>query len=170
MGQESGASGLSRQEETFCLLYAALHDAREAAAAAGYPAASAREDALALLARPPIRRRVGSLLKRRRVGSAQIAEDGLLRLAFGGVSDAVRLMLREDQLSDEELQRLDLYCVSTLKRVKGGGFELTLCDRQKALECLLRLWQETPGENDAAQQFFRAIQKGVASEGGCPDE
>jgi hypothetical protein len=61
---------------------------------------------------------------------------GLERLADGRANDAVRLAFAEELPDPEELEQMDLYNVSEIKRVKGGGVEIKLFDRQKALEKL----------------------------------
>ena len=63
-------------------------------------------------------------------------EAGLRRLAFGGVSDGVKLLLHSDEMSDRQLKRLDLFNVSDLKRSSGGVTEIKFYDRLKALEQL----------------------------------
>ena len=61
---------------------------------------------------------------------------GLLKIAFGSCGDAVRLAFLEEPPSDAELGRMDLFCVSEIKRSKSGGCEVKMYDRMKALEFL----------------------------------
>ena len=63
-------------------------------------------------------------LNQQRATLTQAAAGGLSRLAFGSIADAVRLMRRWEELSDEEIETLDLFCVSELKQSKGGGLEM----------------------------------------------
>ncbi len=62
--------------------------------------------------------------------------DGLEQLAFGKVNDAVRLVFSDEMPSVQVLGRMNLFNVSSIKRVKGGGVEVQFFDRQKALERL----------------------------------
>lgn len=62
--------------------------------------------------------------------------EGLGQLAFGKVNDAVRLVFAEEPPSPTVLARMNLFNVSSIKRVKGGGVEVQFFDRQKALERL----------------------------------
>jgi hypothetical protein len=62
---------------------------------------------------------------------------GLERLAFGSVNDAVFLVFSEELPPPSTIAKLDLFNVSELKRVKGGGVEVKIFDRQKALEKML---------------------------------
>ncbi|HOA33054.1 MAG TPA: hypothetical protein PKO20_00430, partial [Clostridiales bacterium] len=81
---------------------------------------------------------------------------GLRRAAFGSIADAIRLMFDEN-LNPEELDGLDLFCVSEIKRPKGGGMEIKFIDRLKALEKLQSL-AETEREADK-NPFVEAIEK-----------
>ncbi|MBR0483395.1 MAG: hypothetical protein IJJ69_01270 [Oscillospiraceae bacterium] len=62
--------------------------------------------------------------------------DGLKKLAFGKVNDAVSLVFAEDMPPPEILANMQLFNISSVKRVKGGGVEVQFFDRQKALEKL----------------------------------
>ena len=81
------------------------------------------------------------------------------RLAFGSVSDAVRLLLHEAGDEPLDLDRLDLFLVSDIKRPKGGGMEIKFFDRQKALE---RLEELQAGTSDGALPFYRALERSAA--------
>lgn len=78
---------------------------------------------------------------------------GYERIAFGGVCDAVRLLFEEEP-APEVLAGLDLYNVEQIKRLKGGGMEITFYDRMKALECLRELSEK--GEQDSP--LYRALE------------
>ena len=64
-------------------------------------------------------------------------EQGLRRLAFGGVCDSVHLLLKSEELSPRRLKKLDLFNVAGLKRGAGGVTEVKFYDRIKALEKLM---------------------------------
>lgn len=81
---------------------------------------------------------------------------GLERLAFGDSRDAVYLTLREDAPTEEEIMKLDLFNVSEIKRVKGGGVEVKLFDRQKALEKMMEL-AGSAERKSAAQSLMNAL-------------
>lgn len=63
--------------------------------------------------------------------------NGFERLAFGNINDAVFLVFGEELPPHSTIAKLDLFNVSELKRVKGGGVEIKIFDRQKALEKML---------------------------------
>lgn len=147
---------LNEKEKLFCVYYAASGDARGSAARAGY-GISPSKTAAKLLARADIRAEIERLEKERNALNAQ-AEKGLYRLAFGSVADALRLMLCEDTLTAQEIEQLDLFNVSEIKRPKGGGMEIKFFDRLKALEKLAQL---TGGSENAESSFFKALSEGA---------
>lgn len=146
---------LNEKERLFCSYYAGFGDARGCAARAGYcisPAKSAER----LLARADIRAEIERLERERRSYSSQ-AEKGLYRLAFGSVADALKLMLCEETMSAGEIEKLDLFNVSDIKRPKGGGIEIRFFDRLRALEKLASM---SGGENSESS-FIKALSEGA---------
>lgn len=89
----------------------------------------------------------------------QAARQGLERLAFGSIEDAVRLVFLEELPEKEELARMNLACISEIKRPKGGGCEIKLVDRIKALELLASLPEEK--ESTGADSFLKALESSV---------
>jgi hypothetical protein len=83
---------------------------------------------------------------------------GLERLADGRANDAVRLAFAEELPAPEELEQMDLYNVSEIKRVKGGGVEIKLFDRQKAL---VKLYEYSISANaeENVSQLILALQE-----------
>lgn len=85
---------------------------------------------------------------------------GLYRLAFGDVNEIVRTVL--DESSDlSGLMTANLFNVSEVKRVKGGGVEVKFFDRQKALEKLLEISEKNSQEN-TAEMLRRQMTKAVS--------
>lgn len=87
------------------------------------------------------------------------AKAGLTRLAFGSVSDAARLIY-EKEVSPEELEQMDLFNVSEIKRGVNGGVEMKFFNRLQALEKLSTLEEEPESENETAP-FYEALEKGA---------
>jgi hypothetical protein len=85
------------------------------------------------------------------------ALDGLRRLAFGPVNDAVRLMARMEAMPESEIAGLDLLAVSEIRRLKDGALEMKFFDRLKAFE-LLASYTVKPEENAAANSFYAALE------------
>ncbi len=146
---------LTEKEKLFCAYYADGGDARGCAARAGYQVMPQR-NAAKLLARENIRSEISRLEKEKRaVGSV---ERGLMRLAFGSVADAMKLMLCEETMSADEIEKLDLFNVSDIKRPKGGGLEIKFFDRLKALERLEKIGN---CEADMQSSFVKALSDGA---------
>lgn len=123
--------------KNFCRYYLLLGNAEEAAVRAGFPPDTAAQDALALLQNPSCRAYLAKLAAQPAIPMQTMVLAGLSRLAFGSAKDAVKLVFSEEMPSDDTLAKLDLFQVAELKRDKGGGVEIKLFDRQKALERLL---------------------------------
>ncbi len=138
-----GAPKLTKKEQLFCRLYSAGESPRAAAAEAGFspPGTASR---LLLL-----RREINAEIKRLKASAAAppTAAEGLRKIAFGSITDAVKLALGDgDAYSSPET--LDLFCVSEIKIPKEGAMEIKFFDRIKALSALSEL--ENGGENDAS--------------------
>lgn len=84
---------------------------------------------------------------------------GFEQLAFGSVTDAVRLLFEED-LTKASLDGMNLFNVAEIKRLKGGGMEIKFADRLKALQCLEQL--NLAEENDGID-FYRALENSAAA-------
>jgi hypothetical protein len=159
-------------EHVFCWLCARLGNPREAALRAGYPVEQADLIAAKLLQRPKIRAKIEECAHGTQSGDlSSLALQGLLRLALGSCNDAVRLALTEEEPDTETLERMDLYCVSEIKRPKGGGCEVKLHNRLEALELLLKTSSDlkTP---DGPGSLYAALRDSVhpAVEADKPDE
>ena len=148
-------NGLTEKERLFCAYYADGGDARGCAARAGYSVMPQRS-AAKLLARSDIREEIAKIEKEKNTFSS--VERGLMRLAFGSVADALKLMLCEESMSAEEIEKLDLFNVSDIKRPKGGGLEIKFFDRLKALERLEKLGT---GEENTQSSFVQALAEGA---------
>lgn len=107
------------QERCFCIWYAMLCNVQEAALHAGYPQEEALERGVLLLQRADCRELIQSVLKSLSLRSPipQVLA-GLERLAFGSCNDAAKLIFSADNLSPEELAKLDLFNVTEIKRDK----------------------------------------------------
>ena len=149
----------SKQRKKFLNYYLNLRNIRESAIKAGYCENEALSEGLSIFFSPGFRKRL-SKLGERSLHTEGLVRAGLERLAFGSINDAVKLLLCEDSSETTDISKLDLFNVSELKRVKGGGIEIKLFDRQKALE---KLWEmeNTADINSSAESFFNAIKSGA---------
>jgi len=89
---------------------------------------------------------------------------GLRKLAFGRNNDAVYLVFAEDLPPADIIRGLDLFNVSEMKRVKGGGVEVKFFDRQKALERMFEYVNCSDSVKNA-ESLFAALSKPINGEG-----
>ena len=141
---------LSAKEALFCTYYCLRRNGREAAAKSGYrrPEHAAQR----LLARPCIREYIEKADAQTRSEKADVAA-GYARLAFGCAADAVRLLRASDD-EDLDLDTMDLFLISEIKKPKNGGMEIKFHDRLRALE---RLEALVARDESAGAGLFSAI-------------
>ena len=113
--------------------------------------------ALRLLRRQDIAQEITRIDKQREATQKDISI-GYQRLAFGCISDAVKLLF-SDEVSTEEIEKMDLFNISEIKRKKGGDIEIKFFDRLKALEKLEGMW--STNKEDEESSLFSAIEKGA---------
>ncbi|MBQ8575510.1 MAG: terminase small subunit [Clostridia bacterium] len=158
---------LKEKEKLFCSYFSELRNARNAAAKAGYGILTHR-NAVKLLAREDIRKEI-ERIDRTRLVSAEEVISGYRQLAFGSVADALKLVYADENPNAYELEGLELFNVSEIKRPKGGGIEIKFFDRLKALEHLEELCNGGK-EDDSALPFYMALEKSAAALRSCDDE
>ena len=145
---------LKTRETDFCNYYVVCRNSREAAARAGF--AFPERTGIRLLAKKEVIEEIERIVSNDRIASSAV--DGLRRIAFGSVADAVKLLLGD---VPDELEELDLFMVSEIKRSPNGGMEIKFYDRIKALDALL---EAGDGRTDAkTPEFVDAIFKGSAA-------
>lgn len=156
---------LTPREKNFCRLYLNCADAFCAAREAGYKK-SAREKGEELLSRADICEEIDRLSKLRRKTGTRLAQAGYRRLAFGSICDAVSLLYM-DNPGEGELKKMDLFCVSEIKRPKDGSMEIKFFDRLKALEKLEKGAEDEAGAAniyDAINSASLALKNGEEKE------
>ncbi len=121
----------------FILSFARLRNPEEAALNAGVSPVRARTEGAALLNDRKVKRLLRSMEKQMAQEEIEVRA-GLERIAYGRINDAAALAFAEEA-TPEMIARADLFNVSEIKKVKGGGVELKFFDRQKALEKLQEL-------------------------------
>ena len=101
-------------------------------------------------------------MARRKKTVEERVTEGLLQLAFGDVSDAVRLLYMSDDEALESLKKLNLFNVSEIKRPKGGGMEIKFFDRIKACE---KLREHTAEKATEGYSFYEALERSASTGG-----
>jgi hypothetical protein len=153
--EASKSEKLTTKEREFCRIYAETRDKRRAAFEAGYRLMPVKS-ALKLLEKQKVKDCLENCFSKQSSFSGE-AEAGFRRLAFGSSADAIKLIFA-DNLTDEQIESLDLFNVSDIKKPKGGGIEIKFFDRLKALEALEAL---SNGNGDSALTFYKALEKSV---------
>lgn len=148
-------TGLTQREKDFCRRYISCGNASEAAAAAGY-AKAPHKSGEELLSREDITAEIGRLCALKKQTATELARVGYQRLAFGSIADAVSLLYMDDPTA-AELEKMDLFSVSEIKRPKDGSMEIKFFDRLKALEKL----SEGAKEESGAAPIYDAIVRGA---------
>ena len=143
---------LTKKQKQFAKFYSLTRNIREAATLTGLK--NPVLQGIKLMQSKQVRDEINRLAAEK-VPTGEVAS-GLRRIAFGSVSDAVKLILTQGEGLD--IESLDLFSVSEIKIAKGGGMEIKFFDRIKALEKLSGLdGYETVG----VSPFVDAIRKGA---------
>lgn len=146
---------MTKKEKTFCRVYAALNNLKEAAVHAGYPAESAQAIGEELISREEISREVQRISAKNSDSLCDRAVAGLLRLAFGNYDDCIKLLFCD---GEPDLSVMNLFNISEIKRPKGGGLEIKFADRMKALALLYEIGKRS--EDEDGLSFFEALEEG----------
>ncbi|MBD5159651.1 MAG: terminase small subunit [Ruminococcus sp.] len=131
-----------------------LGDVTESAIKAGFDRKNALQNGIKLLESDKCRKLI-SRIRNAVAGNNDVAT-GLKRLAFGNCTDAVYLVFADELPPPDVISRLDLFNVSEIKRIKGGGVEIKFFDRLKALEKLFEL-ENTFSDKDKATDLIKAL-------------
>lgn len=166
MGDEKDLTG---REQLFCGYLALLGTPFEAARRAGYAKRLCGKTAVKLMSREDIRRQAEHMRAAMRSHWPDMAMAGVARAAFGDATDAVRLAAAGGELPQEELERLDLFAVSELRRRRDGGLDVKLLDRMEALRLLLECTERLGGQ-DGVDKLLGALDRGAGIAGEAPAE
>ena len=128
------------KEKEFCRLTALCGEPSRAAYMAGYRHPERRWQQL--LCREDIAAEIKRYASLLRSVYEDTAVGGLYRIAFGAHNDALRLLYREN-LSDAELNDLDLSSVAEIKRTKDKSVEIKFVDRVKAIDKLNEIFNSS---------------------------
>lgn len=143
------------RKKLFCCYFVKLGNIRESALKAGFPPETAMLDGIECMRSPYYRKLISKLYSDLRF-STDAVMSGLERLAFGNSNDAVFLAFSEDMPSPDVISGLDLFNVSEIKKVKGGGVEVKFFDRQKAIEKMFE-FSNSCSSSSIADSFINAI-------------
>lgn len=147
---------LTKKQKKFLCHYLKSKNISEAAAACGIPAASAYEEGIKIMRHPQAWDFISNLEVMMKKFGGDCVEESLDRLINGRVNDAaIFARTNPEELSDEDIRRLDLYNVTELK-IGKGVCEMKFTDRLKAIEKLNEI-RSGRAVDGMAQSFFDAI-------------
>nr|DAM77050.1 MAG TPA: Terminase small subunit [Caudoviricetes sp.] len=147
---------LNKKELMFCHYYINTGDSKEAAVRAGYKTFPNKKGTELLLDKR-ISERIESMYREKRKNLVYRATSGYERLAFGSISDSIKLLFSEN-LRPEDLEKMDLFNISEIKKPKDGAMEIKFFDRLRALE---KLEQIDVSMNDTKEPFYYALEEGM---------
>ncbi len=140
------------KEKEFCRQMAFCGDPERAAREAGY---RSQEKWKRLLCRDDIAGEIKRCTDALRAVYRNTAVCGLYRMIFSRPSDALKLLYRENP-TDAELEALELYGVSEIKRTKDKSMEIKFFDRVKATDKLSELLNSS-GELNSSGGLLEAM-------------
>ena len=113
-----------------------------------------------------INQEIENLYEQKKKNLLYMACSGYERLAFGNIVDAIKLVYSEN-FNLNEINELDLFNISEIKKLKDGAMEIKFFDRIKALE---KLQQMNFSSQKQALTFYDAIEKGTTVFNGSCEE
>ena len=146
---------MTKKELDFCRHFVRLRNPKEAAIRSGFTLLPEHRG-IALLSRKEIKDKITELEKECSATS-NLVSAGLQRLAFGSISDAIRLILSANDNCSPDIDSLDLFNVSEIKITNGKGMEIKFFDRLKALERLAEI--SCDDRDNGALAFYEAIER-----------
>ncbi len=147
---------LKKKELVFCHEYIKTGNAKEAARLAGYKN-KPEQKGTELMAKNEIPQKIEEIYTGKKKNLIYKATTGYERLAFGSISDSVKLLFSEN-LRPEDLEKMDLFNISEIKKPKEGAMEIKFFDRLRALEKLEQIDMEQKGDKDP---FYYALEQGI---------
>ena len=141
----------------FCRHYNNCLNPKESAIKAGYPAEKAEKIAEKLLLKIDVScfiEKIKSQTKKDEFFKLIIT--ALKRMILYRPNDTIKLLHKFENTSKEEIEKLDLFHISELKKLKDGSFEFKFIDRIKAIETLLNILEKTENKTQAAN-FLKAL-------------
>lgn len=149
---------LTHREYLFCNCYVNSGDVKKSAVFAGYKV-KPELVGYKLLQRDDINTKIDELYNQKKKNLLYKACRGYEKLAFGGVSDAIKLIYCQN-ISLDEICKMDLFNVSEIRKPRDGMLEIKFFDRFKALEKLQQVNFLNANQN---MSFYNAIENSIKS-------
>lgn len=145
------------KEKLFCKFYLAYQNPTEAAIKAGYAKLNAQKKAHKLLTKPEIQNELQKLKKE--IDNNQLIHWAIIilkRILFCAPNDTISLALKQDNLDDQQIEKLNLFQISELKKLKDGTLEIKFIDKIKAIACLIDIANNFKN-SDTANNLLSAL-------------
>ena len=140
----------------FCNFYLKTGNPKEAAVLAGYKSCAERK-AMQILSIPAVKKKIDELYKEKKKNFAYSAAIGYERLAFGNISDAIKLVFAEN-INFEEIEKMNLFNICEIKKPRDGAMEIKFFDRLRALE---KLEQINHGSSSQEESFYKTLENSI---------
>ena len=147
---------LSKKETMFCYHFVETGNIIEAFSMSGMK--NSPESLPRLMSDQMIRNQILQNYEYKKLNLGIRAEVGYERLAFGDISDSIKLKFIKN-FDDFQIEKMDLFNISEIKRLKDGTMEIKFFDRMKALEKLQKIESEQ-SDNDFIP-FYSALENSV---------
>lgn len=148
---------MKKREKTFCLYVSQGKTLEEASHLAGYKDITIGNS---LIVRSDILDEISCLLNAKTKLMKMLSAVGYERLAFGSIKDCITL-IKNETFKPEQLDNMDLFMISEIKKPKDGAMEIKFFDRLKALEKLSNMGDEGKG----SLPFYQALELGAKALG-----
>ena len=112
------------------------------------------------MSRKDIRAEIERLDSAKAVSEGEVIS-GYRLLAFGGITDALKLLYSDEMPQQSDLEAMELLNISEIKMPKNGGIEIKFFDRLKALEKLEEI--SHANGSDSALPFYDALERSAAA-------
>lgn len=147
---------MRKKEKTFCVYVAQGKSLEEASKLCGYD----ESKGFFLITKSEIMNEINLLLKAKANLMKNLSVVGYQQLAFGSIADCISLVT-ESKVDKADLDSMNLFMISEIKKPKDGAMEIKFFDRLKALE---KLQTYLDGESQCVP-FYEALEKGAKALG-----
>lgn len=138
------------KEKLFCKFYFSYQNPQEAAIKAGYSKINAQKKAHKLLNKPEIQEELKKL--KNELDNNQLTNWAIVilkRIIFCTPNDTINLALTHENLTEQQIEKLNLFQISEIKKLKDGTLEIKFIDKLKAVACLMEIANNFKNSNTA---------------------
>lgn len=156
MTKSTAKKYLTKKELTFCKLYVEIGNAEEAAKIAGCKI-NPQKKAAEYLSKDAITKTLKKMFIEKKKNLAIKTLLGYEHLAFGNISDCIKLLFSEN-LKFSEFSKMNLFNISSIKKSKDGGMEIKFFDRIQALQ---KLEEQSEEQKEDNEPFYYTLEKSI---------